>query len=120
MLNSGAKGYVLKNCAPEELINDIETVLKGRECYSNEVWLKKENHGYKNTADMLKKNRFTERETDVLKLLFVPHNLNEIAAILFIKKKTAEEHIRSMKEKCGAKSTAHLVRIAKAAHLLDE
>ncbi|MEI9809103.1 MAG: response regulator transcription factor [Bacteroidota bacterium] len=40
MMSEGANGYILKNIEPAELIRAVESVLAGKEYYSNEVSLK--------------------------------------------------------------------------------
>ncbi|PVD49405.1 DNA-binding response regulator [Terrimonas sp.] len=106
MMENGASGYILKNATLEELVEAIETVVKGKTFLSNE------------TAATLRKPDniavpvITSREKEVLKLVAGGMTNNEIAQQLFISPTTVETHRKSLLNKFAAKNTASLIRMA--------
>ncbi|MBN8790568.1 MAG: response regulator transcription factor [Terrimonas sp.] len=106
MMENGASGYILKNATLEELVEAIETVVKGKTFLSNE------------TAATLRKPDniavpvITSREKEVLKLVAEGMTNNEIAQQLFISPTTVETHRKSLLNKFAAKNTASLIRMA--------
>ncbi|MFT4019006.1 MAG: response regulator transcription factor [Agriterribacter sp.] len=106
MMENGASGYILKNATLEELVEAIETVVKGKTFLSNE------------TAATLRKPDniavpvITSREKEVLKLVAEGMTNNEIAQHLFISPTTVETHRKSLLNKFAAKNTASLIRMA--------
>jgi predicted ATPase/DNA-binding CsgD family transcriptional regulator len=61
----------------------------------------------------------TPREHEVLELLAAGQSDGEIAAALFIGKKTASVHVANIKGKLGARSRVEIVRIALRSGLVD-
>lgn len=116
MLKAGAKGYILKNIEPAQLLNAIKTVMEGKPFYSNEVAIKlieKEKINVKPN----KKDRFglSERELLILKMIAQEMSNDEIAKSLYVAKRTIDSHRQNMLAKLNAKNTVGLV---KAAYLL--
>lgn len=58
-----------------------------------------------------KKNKLTERELDVIRLIAEGKNTNEIAHILNVTANTVDTHRRHLLVKLGARNVAHLVMI---------
>ena len=112
MMDNGASGYVLKNASQEELIEGIETVMKGKTYLSIEA------------AQSLRKNTdgsipvLTRREKEVLELIAEGMTNNEIAAKLFISSTTVDTHRKNLLAKFDAKNTASLVKMAMQLQLL--
>ncbi|MGN6491081.1 MAG: response regulator [Agriterribacter sp.] len=105
MMDNGASGYILKNATHEELMEAIETVIKGKTFLSNE------------SAAILKKQDnsmpvITFREREVLELVAEGMTNNEIAQRLFISSTTVDTHRKSLLNKFAAKNTASLIRMA--------
>lgn len=106
MMDNGASGYILKNATLEELVEAIETVMKGKTFLSNE------------TAATLRKPEgaatpiITSREKEVLALVAEGLTNHEIAQQLFISHTTVETHRKSLLNKFQAKNTASLIRMA--------
>jgi len=106
MLENGASGYVLKNATQTELLDAIETVIKGRTFLSEEaaeVIRKSEN----NTAPLI-----TRREKEVLELLAEGLTNQEIAYRLFVSTTTVDSHRKSLLAKMNARNTAELIKLA--------
>src|SRR5205809_1955074 len=78
MMDNGASGYVLKNATQEELMEAVQTVMKGKTYLSEEA------------SQVLRKNAdadipvLTRREKEVLELIADGLTNNEIAQKLFI------------------------------------
>lgn len=105
MLENGASGYILKNSMPEEVVEGIETVLKGETFLCHEV-------------DLLMKKKvnqqifLTPRETELLKLICDGYTNPEIAEKLFLGVETINSYRKNLLFKLNARNTAVLVKIA--------
>ncbi len=64
------------------------------------------------TASSIASTLLTQRETEVLKLLYEGLSSGEIAAKLSISSRTVEQHRNNLRKKIGAKNTAELIRKA--------
>lgn len=121
MMESGAKGFILKNVTPTELQKAIETVLNGKNYFSNEVALKLMQPHYSNVIatkpKKLKtsaqvKQLLSERELQILALVAKEFTNEEIAGQLNISKRTVDTHRNNLIRKVGVKNTVGLVKFA--------
>lgn len=112
MMNNGASGYLLKNATQEELIEAIETVMKGQLFLSNEVASIMEKAGDSKIPVI------TRREKEVLGLIADGLTNHEIADKLFISTTTVDTHRKSLLAKFEVKNTAVLIRLAMQFHLI--
>ena len=112
MMENGASGYVLKNATQEELMEGIETVMKGKTYLSHEAGqvLRKNDAG---AAPVL-----TRREKEVLELIANGLTNNEIARQLFIGVTTVDTHRKNLLTKFGARNIASLIKAAMQMQLL--
>lgn len=114
MLRSGARGYVLKDCAFEELIQAIRMVVANKTylCPSvTEVVVK----DYVNLNPSPNQNSFavlTAREREVLRLLTEGRRTSQIAQLLDISVKTVDTHRQQIIHKLGIRSLAGLTKYA--------
>lgn len=105
MMDNGASGYILKNSMPDEVVEGIETVLKGETFLCHEV-------------DLLMKKKsdqhifLTPRETELLKLICDGYTNPEIADKLFLGVETVNSYRKNLLFKLNARNTAVLVKIA--------
>jgi DNA-binding NarL/FixJ family response regulator len=106
MLENGASGYLLKNASQEELLEGIQTVMKGKTYLSDEASrsLRKNSNG---ETPIL-----TRREKEVMELIAEGMTNNEIAQKLFISATTVDTHRKNLLTKLSAKNTAELVKLA--------
>ena len=102
MMENGASGYVLKNANKNELLEAINSVMKGKSYMSDEVAVAFKE---KNTGIPL----ITRREKEVLQLIAKGLTNAEIAQKLFISIPTVNTHRKSLLEKFNAKNTAILI-----------
>jgi DNA-binding NarL/FixJ family response regulator len=111
-VKAGARGYVLKNSAGEELIHAIATVQRGQAFFSPAVGEIFQN-GYARLKDLADvSDRFeslTDRERQVYQLLAEGNSNKEIAGRLNLSLHTVETHRWRIMEKLDVHSTAELV-----------
>jgi DNA-binding NarL/FixJ family response regulator len=112
VLHAGARGYVLKSEADEQIVRAIETLARHHAFFSDhvsETLLDKlvEQSGGANSASML-----TAREREVVQLIAEGNSNKKIAQLLSISVKTVETHRSASMRKLDIHSTADLVRYA--------
>lgn len=107
-LKSGAKGYLVKDAALDELANAIMCVIAGEVYISPSI--SAELTAYRQPGGG--KTFLTEREEEVLKLIAAGLSNREIADRLSISIKTVDTHRASIMHKLDLHKTADLVRYA--------
>jgi len=107
-LRCGAKGYVLKQSAGEDLIFAIREVMESRRYMTPAI----ESEWQTTTTGAIEPKHFnlTPRQREVLKLLSRGHTMKEIATNLGISARTAESHKYEMMQGLGIESTAELIQ----------
>lgn len=121
-IESGARGYLLKESKPSELIEAIHSVVQNGFCFNENVSqillkavLTKETFNPKfNPLPEL-----TEREMEVLTLICKELTSAEIGDKLFLSVRTVETHRKNLMEKVGARNTVGLVLFALKHQLVD-
>ena len=114
MLRSGASGYLLKDCAFEELARAIRTVVAGRTYLSPCIFGVVVNDYLHrlSKADFSGSEVLTDREREVLQLLAEGKSTKQIALKLHISVKTVETHRRQMMDKLDIHTVAELTKYA--------
>ncbi len=115
ILKAGASGYLLKDCAFEELAQAIEAVLSGATYLSPRVADLLVQHYVRGESDSHPSSAFsllTPREREVLQLLAEGKSTKEIALHLKVSPKTVETHRRQIMTKLGVNSVAELTKYA--------
>ena len=107
MMDNDASGYVLKNATKEELLEAIETVMKGRLFLSMDAA-----QSLRSAADKPGMPVITRREKEVLELIAAGCTNAEIAERLFVSVSTIDTHRKNLLEKFNVRNTASLVRLA--------
>ena len=114
MLEAGAKGYVLKQSASEELMRGIHTVIAGQTyvdaALSNQLVCKM--LGKNNCRRPLRDDSLSPREEEVLRCVAWGFLGKEIASRLDISIKTVEAHKSNAMQKMHMKSRTDIVRYA--------
>lgn len=103
-LQAGARGYVLKNMPPRELVEVIRQVHTGKKRVPPEVAAR--------LAEYWSEDALTEREVDVLRHVAGGNRNRDIAERLFISEETVKVHIKHIMEKLGASDRTQAVAIA--------
>lgn len=119
ILAAGARGYILKNIEPLQLLTAIRTILSGKNFYSNEIALKLLEASQKNEINIVKnKNALTPREIEVLKMICQEKRNEQIANELCISKRTVDTHRQNLLSKLQVKNTVGLIKAAYKMELL--
>lgn len=114
MLRAGVKGYLLKDCASEELILCIQTVSSGRVYLSPTITPMVVREFVNPTPeDVLGAGAvLSSRERQVLQMIAEGRSTKEIADLLFISVKTVESHRKKIMDKTGLHTVADLTKFA--------
>lgn len=121
-LQSGAKGYVLKTSAGDELLQAVRAISRNETYLSAAISsimmegaLRPNIGDSSNPLDVL-----SPREKEILQLIAEEHTSGEIGGILFITEKTVEKHRANMMDKLQVRNLAGLVRLAIKHGLIDK
>jgi DNA-binding NarL/FixJ family response regulator len=113
MLKAGASGYLLKDCALEELVKAIRTVMRQKTYLSLSISnLMIRDMASTSSGSLSAYAVLTTREREVLQMLANGNNTNQIAEELNISVKTVEAHRKQMMNKLGLSSVAELTKYA--------
>lgn len=102
-LQAGARGYMLKNMPPSELLDVIRQVHAGKKRIPPAV--------ASQLAEHLSDETLTEREIEVLREVAGGNRNRLIAEKLFISEETVKVHIKHIMEKLGAADRTQAVAI---------
>lgn len=115
MLGAGASGYVLKDCAFDELADAIRVVCDGGTYLSPEMedvvlqdYVERLSGGGGESAFSV----LTDREREVLQLVAEGNTTKQIAEDLHVSVKTVESHRQNMMDKLEIRSIAELTKYA--------
>jgi DNA-binding NarL/FixJ family response regulator len=103
-LEAGARGYLLKNMPPNELIDVIRQVHAGKRRLSEEIAAQ--------LAEHVTDESLTPREIDVLKQVALGNKNRQIAQRLAISEETVKAHVKHIMEKLRAKDRTEAISIA--------
>jgi two-component system NarL family response regulator len=102
-LRAGARGYLIKDAPPEEIMAAIRAVHAGEQRIPEMVGAQ--------LAERIGKAMLSSREVDVLKLIAEGCSNKEVATRLGLSVPTAKKHTANVVTKLGAKDRAHAVRL---------
>jgi two-component system uhpT operon response regulator UhpA len=114
-LRRGARGYVTKGVAPEELVAAVRQVLSGEQYLSSDL---RERRSGRPSADLDPFSRLTAREREVFLLLAAGRAPKQVAAELGIGQKTIYIHRAAVMNKLNAGSELDLYRMAQERGLI--
>ncbi|GAI90606.1 unnamed protein product, partial [marine sediment metagenome] len=114
MLRAGATGYLPKDCASEELVRAIRTVLSNQTYLSPSIAdvVRRDYLSERREADISVFRVLTEREREVLQLIAEGKNTKEIASRLQVSVKTIETFRQHIMQKLNLHSLAELTKYA--------
>jgi DNA-binding NarL/FixJ family response regulator len=114
-LTAGARGYLLKDTAEDEIVPAVRAVIRGNTYFSPAIsktllddhirYLQK--RGLQDSYDLL-----TDREREVLQLLAEGRSNKEVANVLNLSLSTVETHRTKMMQKLNLHSSAEIVLYA--------
>ncbi len=110
---AGARGYVVKNDAGQELVQAIEAVSKHQPYFSPRVGYLLSREPETNAPTL------TGREREIASLIAAGHSTKQIATRLGISPLTVETHRSNLMHKLGTRSVADLVRYAIREKLIE-
>ena len=102
-LQAGARGYLLKNIPPSELLDVIRQVHSGKKRIPPAI--------ASQLAEHMSDEELTEREVEVLRAVAGGNKNRDIANKLFISEETVKVHIKHIMEKLGAADRTQAVTI---------
>jgi len=102
-LQAGARGYLLKNMPPSELLDVIRQVHAGKKRIPPEIASQLLEH--------MSDEGLTEREIEVLREVADGNRNRDIAEKLFISEETVKVHLKHIMEKLGAADRTQAVAI---------
>ena len=111
MLEAGASGYLLKDCAFEELARAVRTVMADLSPRIADIVVSRyvtRSMGVESSAFSI----LTQREREVLQLLSESMTTKEVAFHLSVSIKTVETHRRNIMGKLGVHTVTDLVKYA--------
>ena len=112
ILQSGARGYVLKDAPPEELVRAIETVHAGDTYFSADVARLALNQFVRGGTGTSQAPQLTNREREVLILVADGFSNKEIASQLGVGVRTVETHRERIMRKLDIHTIAGLTKFA--------
>jgi two-component system response regulator NreC len=115
MLKAGASGYLLKDCAFEELTRAIRVVLANKTYLSpgvSDILVKDYMTGGSSGQETSVFSVLTPREREVLQLMSEGNSTNQIADCLHVSIKTIETHRQQVMHKLNMRSVAELTKYA--------
>jgi DNA-binding NarL/FixJ family response regulator len=115
MLQAGAAGYLLKDCASQELANAIRQVAGGKKYLSPEITgvvIDDFLRGGHSEEAATAKSVLSAREREVLQLIAEGWSTKQIASHLYVSIKTIETHRRQIMKKLDLHNIADLTKYA--------
>jgi DNA-binding NarL/FixJ family response regulator len=103
-LEAGARGYVLKNMPPSELVQVIRQVHAGKKRVPPEIAAQ--------LAEHMSDDDLTAREIEVLQQIAGGNRNRDIADLLHISEETVKVHVKHIMDKLGAKDRTQAIAIA--------
>jgi DNA-binding NarL/FixJ family response regulator len=114
-IKSGARGYILKESAGDDLISAVRAVHRGQVFLCKEI-SESVVHDYVSSRDMAEERgplaKLNDRERQILQLLVEGASNSRIAELLFLSPKTVETYRSHLMKKLGINDLPALVKFA--------
>ena len=111
MFGLGAAGYLLKNCAPEEVLGAVRLVLEGKNYLSQQI----ARQGYSMRIPAGQYNhtqKLTPREKEVLSFITAGHTVKQIAGCMGILSSTVITYKKRIRKKLQINNSIDLIKYA--------
>ena len=114
ILKAGGSGYLLKDCAADELVQAIRSVIEGKQYLSPKIaGIVIESYRRALSKDQLSRApELTAREREVLQLVAEGETSKRIAGLLYVSAKTVDAHRQNIMAKLDINTVAGLTRYA--------
>jgi len=109
-LKAGARGYVAKTGAPDELLVAVQEVMRGKTFLSPGVAQKIAMQSLAGQNEPV--HQLSAREFEVFRLLAEGRSTEEVGDMLKISQKTVANYHTLIKQKLGISTSVELIRIA--------
>jgi DNA-binding NarL/FixJ family response regulator len=103
-LEAGARGYLLKNMPPSELVKVIRQVHAGKKQVPPEIAA--------HLAEHMSDENLTAREVEVIEQVALGNRNRDVGELLHISEETVKVHVKHIMEKLGAKDRTQAIAIA--------
>jgi two-component system invasion response regulator UvrY len=117
-IRAGARGYVTKDTAPEELVRAVREVVAGRR-YMTPALAAQIASAISSDPDKEPHDILSDRELQVLRMMALGKTVRDIAKELGLSDKTISTYRTRVLEKLELRTTADLMRYAIKAKLVD-
>jgi two-component system response regulator NreC len=114
-LSAGAKGYLLKDSAEDEIVRAVQTVASGKTFFSPAIThalLEDYVRRLQQTGERDSYGLLTDRERELLQLLAEGKTNKEAATTMGLAPSTVETHRANLMQKLGLRNTAEIVLYA--------
>ena len=113
VLKAGARGYVLKSDADQNLVAAVEALLQHKPFLSSNVTeVVLSEYVNRSSIGPEPRSRITQREREIIQLLTEGKSNKEVASALNISTRTVETHRANIMRKLALESLGDLVRYA--------
>jgi two-component system, NarL family, response regulator NreC len=114
MLKAGVSGYLLKNCAFDELVTAINSVVRHQSYLSPAIadTVMKDYASILEGLDPSPASQLSSREREVLQLIAEGSSTRDISERIHVSVKTVETHRQQIMRKLSVRSVAELTKIA--------
>lgn len=118
VLKAGASGYLMKESAPNDLIDAVLRVAQGHK-YITPTLAEALANSFDKDSDRLPHEKLSDREFEVLILIARGKSVKEIADELFLSTKTVHTYRSRIMEKMELKGTAELIHYTMQNQLIE-
>lgn len=108
VVNAGAKGFLTKRCAPDELLEAVKAIHKGEEYITEEI-RSRINGGSSGESSL---GSLTKRELQIFSLLAEGRTVAIVAEEMFLSPKTIHAHRTNIFRKLKISNNSELVHLA--------
>lgn len=109
VLSAGAKGYLTKRCAPDELLEAVRAISSGGEYIAEDIRLRISGGGSEELSPI---NGLTKRELQIFSLLAEGKTVAQVAEGMFLSPKTVHAHRTNIFRKLEISNNSELVHLA--------
>lgn len=109
VINAGAKGFLTKRCAPDELLEAVKAIHQGEEYITEDIRLRISGDGASNAGSIAS---LTKRELQIFAQLAEGRTVAQVAESMFLSPKTIHAHRTNIFRKLTISNNSELVHLA--------